>query len=231
MCRAVFVLAIISGCTDSGPGAATAQSACRSTSDHDAFRVLVLGDSIAAGYPLVQPNRWSDKLEQGLRQELPDFDVELRNDARSATQIDFLESSVAAHKDLWKYQVAIVIEGVNDVGVIPHAEWVRRYRTVIETIEAGGPAVIIGTPPPILAGGRFHSDGDRVAESLRRIAAQSDRLVLDIALLWRDLGAGAAAKLYADTIHPNLEGQTRIADLALRIALSTAPDCQLREST
>jgi lysophospholipase L1-like esterase len=185
----------------------------------------VLGDSIAAGHPLEAPDRWTDRLAETLRSALPDRVVEVRNVASKGTRIDVLEASVGAQHDLASFQVAVVIEGVNDVGVTPMDEWARRYRMVVETLEGSGLVVVVGTAPPAIGSGQYFDTYDQVASTLRSIAAEGERHLLDIEGNWRDIGPKKAESLYVDVIHQNVAGQELMADLASSLTLAIPEVC------
>jgi lysophospholipase L1-like esterase len=215
------VLSVASGCNSGA-----SPSPCEPPSDEaGALRILVLGDSIAEGQPLAGTDRWSERLAGILRAALPDRVVEVRNAARNGSRVDYLESSIVAQEDLASFTVAIVIEGVNDLGVTQLAEWAPRYERAVETLEAKGLAVIIGTAPPLLDDGRFSDTYDRIAATLRSIASEHDGRLLDIERLWRERGAEAAAAFYADRIHQSAAGQAVMADLAAGLILELLTVC------
>jgi lysophospholipase L1-like esterase len=218
----LVVLSVSAGCTSGGIQPTVVPSHCGAS---DPLTILVLGDSIAAGHPLQAPDRWSDVLERTLRLVQPSRVVEIRNLAKNATRVDFLASSIAAEPDLSKYRVAIVIEGVNDVGVTPLDDWARRYRTAVESLEASGVTVVVGTAPPAFAPGEFFDTYDQVATTLRTIAHERGRPLFDIDRQWSDLGPQAVEDFYADIIHQDAAGQITMADLAAPLVLSLPDIC------
>ncbi len=178
------------------------------------LNILVLGDSIAAGDPLTGKDRWSATLERLLAAALLERVVHVCNAAVGGSRIDFLESSIAGRSDLGSYDVALVIEGVNDDGFTPLDEWARRYGAAVAKLEAGGLVVVIGTAPPTLVQGRFTDRYQPIAEELRRIAAVEGRVLLDVDGHWRDLGPEEAGPFYSDLIHQGPAGQAVIAEMA-----------------
>jgi lysophospholipase L1-like esterase len=206
----LLILAIATGCRSEAVSTAE-PSSCVSV---DPLRILVLGDSIAAGHPLHAPDRWSDTLQAILRVAQPARPVEIRNLAKAGSKVDFLTSSTSTESDLASYRFAIVIEGVNDLVATPLSDWARRYRAAIERLEARGLTVIVGTAPPAFAPGEFLDTYDQVAKTLRLIAAERSRPLLDIERQWRDLGAAAVKGFYVDVVHQNHAGQAVMADLA-----------------
>ena len=185
----------------------------------------MLGDSIAAGHPLHAPDRWSDKLQANLRLARPARLIAIRNLAKAGSKVDFLTSSISAEPDLPSYRYAIVIEGVNDIVATTLDDWARRYRLAIENLEASGIRVVIGTAPPAIAGGEFLDTYDQVAMTLRTIAAECSRSLLDVERHWRDLGAAAVKGFYVDIIHQNGAGQAEMADLAASLFGTQARAC------
>jgi lysophospholipase L1-like esterase len=217
-----LALSVSAGCTSGGAQPTVVPSHCGAS---DPLTILVLGDSIAAGHPLQAPDRWSDVLERTLRVAQPARAIEVRNAARNAAKVDALESSIAAEPDLSRFGIAIVIEGVNDVGITPLDDWAGRYRTAVETLEARGVTVVVGTAPPAFAPGEFFDTYDRVATTLRTIAEERGRPILDIDRDWRDLGPAAVEGFYVDIIHQNVAGQAVIADLAGSLLLQLRGIC------
>lgn len=187
-----------------------------------ALNILVLGDSIAAGDPLQGDDRWSVTLQRLLAADRPEGVVHVCNAAVGGSRIEFLESSVAGRSDLGGYDVAVVIEGVNDDGFTPLEEWARRYAAAIAALEAKGLSVVIGTAPPTIVEGRFTERYGPIAEALRGIAADGGRLLLDIERRWRDLGAEEAGPFYSDLIHQGPAGQAVMAEMAASL-IRTSP--------
>jgi lysophospholipase L1-like esterase len=186
------------------------------------LNILVLGDSIAAGDPLTGKDRWSATLERLLAAALPERVIHVCNAAVGGSRIDFLESSIAGRSDLDRYDVALVIEGVNDDGFTPLDEWARRYAGAVSLLEAKGLGVVIGTAPPTLVEGQFTARYQPIAEELRRIAAREGRLLLDVDRHWRDLGPNDAGPFYSDLIHQGPAGQAVMAEMAASLVRTWA---------
>jgi lysophospholipase L1-like esterase len=209
-----------------GRTSAVAPSRCGPpTGSANPLRILVLGDSIAAGSPLSAPDRWSDRMEATLQVANPGRCVEARNVAVGGTMVDFLEASVA-QPDLDTFDIAIVFEGVNDLGYVPFDEWRTRYEAAVGRLEAHGLKVIVGTPPPTIVDGLFEHKLDVLAAAERSIACDHGRPLLDIERRWRGIGAKAAAPYYVDAIHQGGLGQVVMADLAARLIEHPPVGCQ-----
>lgn len=209
-----------------GRTSAVAQSRCGPpTGGADPLRILVLGDSIAAGSPLNAPDRWSDRMQMTLQEANPGRCVEVRNLAVGGTMVDFLEASVA-QPDLDTFAVAIVFEGVNDLGYVPFDEWRTRYEAAVKRLEAHGLRVIVGTPPPTIVDGLFEHKVDGLAAAERSIACDHRRPLLDVERRWREVGAKVAAPYYVDAIHQGGLGQAVMADMAARLIERLPVGCQ-----
>jgi len=181
--------------------------------------ILVLGDSIADGTPLTGDDRWWVKLGKLLQPDLPGQRIEVDSWAVPGSRVDVLESAARDQPALKSYDVAIVIEGVNDEIVASIAEWRPRYEAAISAIERTGLIVIVGTPPPNFENGTFATRYDPTAAALREVAAAGHRPLLDIAARWHADGAAKAATYYSDLIHQGAAGQALMADLARGVVL------------
>jgi lysophospholipase L1-like esterase len=215
----VFVIICVIG--SGGLTGMAAATTCHGASDATpALRIVVLGDSIAAGWPLDPPDRWSDTIQTTLQAARPERCVEVRNVAMVGSRIGYLESSIAAQADLATFQVAIIFEGVNDGGITAIDEWERRYAVAVQALEARGLTVIVATAPPLFVNNEFEGTFDELAAAQRSIAGRSDQPILDIERDWRDRGSEEAAGYYVDIIHPNAAGQAAIAAVAARLILT-----------
>ena len=71
-----------------------------------------------------------------------------------------LESAARDQAAVGPYDVAIVIEGVNDAHLLPIDVWRERYEAAIASLEAKGLTVIVTTPPPRFENGGFDARYD-----------------------------------------------------------------------
>ena len=146
------------------------QPPCHAALEQRPLCVLILGDSIAAGSPLTGDDRWWVRLASGLGSALPDHRVVVDSWAVPGSHVDVLESAARDQPALGSYDVAIVIEGVNDQTSLPIDAWRVRYEAAIAAIEGRGLIVVVGTPPPTLRRRRVHDPlrPDRRGASRRR---------------------------------------------------------------
>jgi lysophospholipase L1-like esterase len=191
------------------------QAECEAAHSERHLCILILGDSIADGTPLTGDDRWWVRLESKLSESLPDRDVIVDSWAVPGSRVDVLQSA-AEQASLPSYDLALVIEGVNDAAATPLDEWQRRYARAIETLERRGLHVILATPPPTLVDGAFTERYEPTTKAIRQVAGRHLPLV-DIAEEWRSDGAAVAGSYYADLIHQSAAGQARMADLAIPV--------------
>jgi len=215
----LLMCGVIGGCAANvtGPGSPPTplprQPACQAAGEPNALCILVLGDSIASGVPLAGNERWWVRLQSLLGAALPDRRVVVDSWAVPGSRVDVLESAARDQPAIDSYDVALVIEGVNDVGALTLDAWLARYKAAIADIEGHGLLVVVGTPPPNFGEGAFGSVYDRTAAAIRSLAT-GRRPVMDIAERWRADGPAIAATYYADLIHQNAVGQQVMAQMA-----------------
>jgi lysophospholipase L1-like esterase len=216
--------AILAGCSAAAPTPVAPptplppQPACGAPPGTRGVCILVLGDSIADGVPLTGEDRWWVRLRSLLAEALPDRQIVVDSWAVPGSRVNVLASAAHDQPALDSYDLAIVIEGVNDAAWTPLDTWRAGYEAAIATIEQRGLTVVVGTPPPSFEDGAFATRYDPVAEALRGIAGDR-RPLLDIAARWHADGASTAAGYYSDLIHQGAEGQRLMADLARDVVL------------
>jgi lysophospholipase L1-like esterase len=191
-----------------------AQPSCAVSSEPAPLCVLVLGDSTAAGVPLTGSARWWERLDRRLVAALPDRQVEVDSWAVPSSRIDVLESAATTQAGLDSYDVAIILEGVNDVGHTGTDEWASRYERAVEALESRGLRVILTTPIPNFEAGAIQTRHDAIDDAVRRLE-RPDRPVLDVAARFRAAGRDAAT-YYSDNLHQSVAGQAVIAEMAER---------------
>ena len=160
-------------------------------------------------------DRWWIRLGAALTQSLPDRHVVVDDWAVSGSRVDVLEAVARDQSALSTYDIAIVIEGVNDQAVTPIADWQPRYEAAITAIEQQGPVVVVATPPPGFENGDFIRLFDPTVAALREVAGDR-RPLLDLAARWHADGAAVAAAYYVDIIHQSAAGQAVMADTGSR---------------
>jgi len=186
--------------------------------------IVVLGDSIAYGTPLEGTDRWPTQLERLLEARYPGRAVTVANWAVPGSRVDVLLAAATRQASLTTFDVAIVIEGVNDFAWTPLETWRAEYQSAISAMESRGLKVVIGTPPPTLIDGQFTPQYEPTTNALREIAG-TKRPMLDIGARWRQVGASTAAAYYSDLIHQGPAGQELMAQMArdVVVALEAKP--------
>ena len=191
-------------------------TAARSASEH--LCIVILGDSIAQGVPVVGDDRWWPRLRALLQAALPGRTIEIDDWAVSGSKIDVLESAARDQPDVGTFDLAIVIEGVNDEVSLPVDAWRPRYEAAVANLEAKGLIVVVTTPPPAFVDGAFGTRYDGFAAAIRQVAG-GKRPLLDIAARWRVDGPTLAATYYVDAVHQALPGQILMATMARDVVL------------
>ena len=197
--------------------AATATPSATETLAPNAFNVVVLGDSIAAGTGATgDSTRWWIRVQTALRAALPERSIVVKNSARAGTGVDYLERTATTVSTI-AYQAAVIIEGQNDN--IDDASWKSRYAAVVTGLEAKGIVVIVGTYPPTLRAGAFVPT---TRTGVIRTLAGPKRPLLDFEQRWLQAGPTTAATWYFDEVHANDAGQEIQAEIALAVLLPLA---------
>jgi lysophospholipase L1-like esterase len=197
------------------------QPACPDAETPRSLCIVVLGDSIAHGTPLEGTDQWPSRLERLLDAALPGRTVSVANWAVPGSRVEVLAAAATGQAALETFDIAIVIEGVNDAAWTPLATWRSSYVAAIAAMERRGVKVVIGTPPPTLIDGQFTTQYDPTTNTLREIAG-STRPLLDIDARWRSDGATKAAPYYSDLIHQAAPGQALMAEMARDVVLAIA---------
>jgi lysophospholipase L1-like esterase len=223
-----LMLGLMSGCASFSPSSAAAPASPTARPSHtgcvdpaagDAVCIVIVGDSLGVGAPLTGADRWWIRLQGALDAAVPGKRVRIDNWAVSGSQIDLLEWFAEDRASLSTYDIAIVIEGVNDARVsMPVEAWRPRYHRAVAAIAASGPSVVLMTPPPVFAGGQFGPSYDATIGAIRAVAG--DGPLIDLAARWREDGTTRAAAYYVDEIHQSAAGQAVMAQLALPVVLA-----------
>ena len=221
----LVTLLVISACaspapTPNGrPSPLPPQPGCAAAGDVDSLCIVVLGDSIGVGVPVGGDERWWIRLRDALARNLPGRRVEIDNWAVSGSRVDVLESAARDQPNLAGFDIAIVIEGVNDLNDVTVEEWQPHYAAAIAGLEARGLTVIVATPPPSFENGTFGPRYDATAAAIRALAGTGPRFLMDIAARWRADGPATAAAYYVDFVHQSAAGQAAMASLARDVVL------------
>jgi lysophospholipase L1-like esterase len=220
----VAALVSVGGCSsdrlsNGRPSPLPPQPGCAVAARPGSVCIVVLGDSIGVGVPVEGDDRWWIRLRAALARVLPGRDVEIDNWAVSGSRVDVLESAARDQPNLVTYDIAIVIEGVNDLNDVSVDEWRPPYASAITALEAKGLIAILATPPPSFENGSFGTRYDETASAIRELAASGSRPLFDIAARWRGDGATLAASYYVDTVHQSAAGQALMASMARDVVL------------
>ena len=200
------------------PSALPRQAGCAAANQADSLCIVVLGDSIGVGVPVEGDDRWWPRLRRLLEADMPGRTIEIDDWAVSGSQVDVLESVARDQPELPTYDIAIVIEGVNDLVARSVEAWGPRYEAAVAAMEARDVTVIVTTPPPSFENGTFGSRYDGLAAAVRAMAGPH-RPLLDLATRWRADGPAIAAAYYVDSIHQALPGQIVMASVARNAVL------------
>jgi lysophospholipase L1-like esterase len=196
-----------------------AEPGCPDAETTGSLCIVVLGDSIAYGTPLEGDERWPSLLERLLEARYPGRAVAVANWGVPGSRVDVLAAAATGQESLTTFDVAIVIEGVNDAGWTPLDTWRADYAGAIKAMETRGLKVVIGTPPPTLIDGQFTTQYESTTNVLREIAGTT-RPILDIAARWRRDGAPKAMGYYSDLIHQGPAGQALMAEMARDVVVA-----------
>jgi lysophospholipase L1-like esterase len=189
------------------------QPDCPVATEGEPLCIVVLGDSIAAGVPLDGEDRWWMRMQDALGAALPGRQVAVVSWAVPRGRVNVLESAATDQPALKSFDIAIVIEGVNDVGRTPVDEWSKRYQAAVERMEARGLDVVVAAPPANFEHDAQQHRHDAVDEAVRAMAT-AERPLLDIAARFQADGDEAAASYYSDNLHQREAGQQVIAEMA-----------------
>ncbi len=203
-----------------------------------ALRVVLLGDSSAAGYgvDLVEETPGAH-LASGLAARA-DRRVELRSyavvGAQSGDLADQVDAALAEPADL-----AVVLIGVNDIThqVLP-ATSIRFISTAVRRLREAGVEVVVGTcpdlgtirpiPPPLKQVARLWSRRLATAQTIA-VVEQGGRTVSLGDLLGPEFDAAPALFFGPDRFHPSAAGYRAVADVLLPSALAAlghGPDAE-----
>jgi lysophospholipase L1-like esterase len=214
---------VVAGCASPAvvqapPTSLPPQAGCAAAATPNSLCIVILGDSIAVGVPVPTDGPWWVRLRQLLQTALPDRMIAIDNWAVSGSQVDVLESAARDQPAVGTYDLAIVIEGVNDEHALPVDAWRQRYEAAVSGLETQGVTVILTTPPPSFEGGTFGPRFDATAAAVRDVAG-SKRPLFDLAARWHSDGPTLAATYYVDYVHQSTPGQVLMAAIARDVVL------------
>lgn len=165
--------------------------------------ILVMGDSLSAGYGIRTDQAWPSLLDKQLSQKLPDYSV--ANLSISGETTAGGRSRLAPALKQYQPAVVIIALGANDgLRGLPLAQMRDNLKTMIQASQASGAKVLltgIRIPPnygPYAV--EFHA-------SYKDLARQYKTALLDFLL---EPIAAQSAYFQADNLHPTAEAQPLI---------------------
>jgi lysophospholipase L1-like esterase len=202
---------------------------------HRPLRLLVIGDSAAAGYGARDPDdTYGAFLASGLAERIG-RPVDLRCHAVVGAETTDLLTQID-QADLTGIEATAVIIGVNDVthGVRTGTA-VQSLRAVLERLRANGSAVIVGTcpdlgtvrpiPQPLRQLARQRSRRLAEAQALATVEAGGTAVAL-CSLLGPEFAAAPAELFGPDRYHPSPRGYRRCAEAMLPELVALLTDAE-----
>ncbi|MCB1092550.1 MAG: hypothetical protein KDL87_13520, partial [Verrucomicrobiae bacterium] len=181
-------------------------------------RVVCFGDSITGVYYHTGSRRaWTDLLGLAILKAWPSAKVEMVNAGISgnttAQGLARMEREVIAKRP----DLVAVMFGMNDVARTPVETYEANLRQISARCCRAGAAVIFCTPNSVTeTPDRPNAKLAEFSEAMRRVAAGEGWPVADAFADWESLRKrdfGAWTLLMSETIHPNLNGHRRFAEL------------------
>ena len=181
-------------------------------------RIVCFGDSITGAYYHTGGSRaWCDMLGLALQKANPRANLDMINAGISGhttvNALSRIEADVVAKQP----HLVVVMFGMNDVTRVPLGEFRENTRTIASRCLDSGSAVVLCTPNSVYE--NPDRPNDRLAEysqAVREIAAELKLPLVDCFAAWQQLRADDPdgwMLLMSDTIHPNMNGHKRFAEL------------------
>jgi lysophospholipase L1-like esterase len=194
-----------------------------------ALRVVLLGDSGAAGYGVDRVVETPGALLASGLAERADRRVHLRElavvGARSSDLVSQIDRALPTEPHL-----AVILIGANDVthSVLP-SQSVRHLSEAVRRLRDAGVEVVVGTcpdlgtvtpiPPPLKQVGRAWSHRLAAAQTIA-VVEQGGRTVSLGSILGPEFAAAPALLFGPDRFHPSADGYRRLVDVLLPSALA-----------
>jgi acyl-CoA thioesterase-1 len=197
--------------------------AAAAAANTEAPTVLVFGDSLSAGYGMDVDQSWVALLQSRLEQQ--GYEHRVVNASISGETTEGGAARIAPAIDRFAPDLVIVELGGNDgLRGFPPQRIKKNLRTIIETSQAGGAAVVllgIRIPP---------NYGPRYTQAFESVYSD---LAMQLRIPWTEFfmeGVALNGRLMQDDgIHPNIEAQPILLDNAwpvIRQALDAEPDAR-----
>jgi len=181
-------------------------------------RIVCFGDSITGVYYHSGSQRaWCDMLGFALQKAFPKANLDMINAGSSGhTTVNALariERDVIAKKP----HLVVVMFGMNDVTRVPLEKFRDNTETIASRCLDAGAAVVLCTPNSVYENER-RPDGRlaEYSEAVRQVAAKLGLPLVDCFEAWheqRRKDETAWMLMMSDTIHPNMTGHRRFAEL------------------
>ncbi len=181
-------------------------------------RVVCFGDSITGVYYHSGGQRaWCDMLGLALQKAFPRANPEMINAGISGhTTVNALariERDVIAKQP----HLVVIMFGMNDVTRVPLEQFRANTATIARRCLDAGAAVVLCTPNSVYENeARPNGRLAEFSEAVRQVAAELELPLVDCLEAWRELrrqDEAAWTLMMSDTIHPNMTGHRRFAEL------------------
>ncbi len=216
----VLTLLLMSSCSTLGADkqASSLDDVTQRLSTGQPTRVVCFGDSITGVYYHSGGQRaWCDMLGFALQKAFTGADIEMVNAGISGhTTVNALariERDVIAKQP----HLVVVMFGMNDVTRVPLEQFRDNMATVARRCLDAGAAVVLCTPNSVYENeARPNGRLAQFSEAVRQVAAALELPLVDCFEAWRELrrrDETAWMLMMSDTIHPNMTGHRRFAEL------------------
>jgi len=182
-------------------------------------RIVCFGDSITGRYYHTGSQRsWCDLLGIAITRAVPNARVEMFNAGASghttAQSLDRMDRDVIQHQP----HLVVVKLGMNDVLRLPDIEqFTANMAEIVDRSHAAGAAVVLCTPNSVYDNDQRPNEKlDAYSDRVRALARERSLPCVDFFADFKAFRAQdelAWRLLMSDTIHPNLHGHRRFAEL------------------
>ena len=190
----------------------------RRLSTGEPTRIVCFGDSITGVYYHTGGQRaWCDMLGFALQKAFPQADTNMINAGISGhTTVNAL---ARIERDVISKQphLVVVMFGMNDVKRVPLEQFRDNTEAIARRCLDAGAAVVLCTPNSVYENEtRPHARLAEFSEAVRQVAAELDLPLVDCFQAWCDQrrqDETAWMLMMSETIHPNMMGHRRFAEL------------------
>ncbi len=181
-------------------------------------RIVCFGDSITGVYYHTGSQRaWCDMLGIALKRAYPAAQIEMINAGISGhTTVNALariDKDVVAKRP----HLVVVMFGMNDITRVKPDVFEKNTATIVRKCQAAGAAVVLCTPNSVIENPSRPNAGLKdLARRVQRVAKDVQLPLVDVFEQWqaiRDKDEIGWALLMSDTIHPNMNGHKRFAQM------------------